>query len=289
MSTGYRAPGYFPVVKNLWQPLAMLAAVCVFLSPLLRSADEVTLALVPDGLTAEERAPLRNYLTQAMGRPVKLVVPDRYAETVQHLADGSYDFACLGALMYVRAHSQNGVVPLVQRTSDLQFHSVFVTGTNSGIHSLSDLKGKRFAYGDVDSASGHLIPYREMSEAGIEASDLKSRYSGSHVVTAALVESGAVEAGALDEAVFHSLIDSGKVDRNKVRVFYTSKPFVDYVFVARKGISEAEREKFTQALLGLKEGENDAALKVLRAKQFVAASDKEYDGIRKIAKELKLY
>jgi phosphonate transport system substrate-binding protein len=289
MTTGYRAPGYLRAVKGLWQPLAMLAAVCVSLSPLLRSADEVTLALVPDGLTAEERAPLRNYLTQAIGRPVKLVVPDRYAETVQHLADGSYDFACLGALMYVRAHSQNGVVPLVQRSSDLQFHSVFVTGTNSGIHALSDLKGKRFAYGDVDSASGHLIPYREMSEAGIQASDLKSRYSGSHVVTAALVESGAVEAGALDEAVFHSLIDGGKLDRNKVRVFYTSKPFVDYVFVARKGISEAEREKFTQALLGLKEGENDAPLKVLRAKQFVAASDKEYDGIRKIAKELKLY
>jgi phosphonate transport system substrate-binding protein len=269
----------------------ILAAICVLAGPLLHSADDsITVGLIPDGLSQEDRAPLRDYLTKAMGKPVKLVAPDRYAETVSHLEDGSFDFACLGALMYVRSHAKLGVIPLVQRSSDLQFHTVFITGAASGIHSLKDLKGKRFAFGDVNSASAHLIPYLELKEAGINPdTDLKAQFSGAHTVTAALVESGAVDAGALDETVLSSMLSSGKISSAKVRIFHTSKPFVDYVYVSRKGVSEAEREKFVRALLDLKEGQEDDVLKVLRAKKFVAANDQEYETMRRIAKERNLF
>jgi phosphonate transport system substrate-binding protein len=257
----------------------------------IQAADQpLKLGLVPDGLTPEERAPLRAYLTKAMGRPVALVLPANYSDALAQLADGSLDFACLGAAMYVRAHDEQGVIPLVQRNSDLQFHAVFITGSDSGIHALGDLKGKRFAFGDVNSTSAHLIPYRELKEAGIDpTTDLKVRYSGGHPLTAALVENGVVDAGVLDESVFSSMIANGKIDKNKVRVFHTSKAFVDYVYVARKGVPAAERDKFAHSLLALKEGSDDAVLKVLRAKQFVVANDEEYGGIRQIARELKLF
>jgi len=268
-----------------------LLAICVLLSASLPGADKpITVALVFDGLTPEQRAPLQAYLTKAMGRSVNLVAPDLYSETVAHLADGSYDFACLGALMYVRSHAKYGVIPLVQRTSDLQFHSVFITRFGSSIHSLQDLAGKRFAFGDINSASAHLIPYLELKQAGINPeTDLEVRYSGSHVATAALVQSGVVDAGVLDETVFRSLIGSGKLDSGKVRIFHVSQPFVDYVYVARKDVPEAERQKFARALLTLKEGKDDPALNILRAKQFVRASDEEYATVRQIAQKLKVF
>jgi phosphonate transport system substrate-binding protein len=104
-----------------------------------------------------------------------------------------------------------------------------------------------------NSASAYLIPYRELSEAGMNSNtDLRVRFRGSHSVTAALVESGAVDAGALDETVFSSTIASRKIDKSKVRSFHSSKPFVDYVFVARKGVPVAEREELIQAFLDLK-------------------------------------
>ncbi len=269
---------------------AILATVCLLQGPIYGADKPITIGLIPDGLTQDERAPLRAYLTKAMGRPVNLVVPDHYADTVANLANGTYDFACLGALMYVRAHAQHAVVPLVQRTSDRQFHSVFITGANTSIHSLQDLRGRQFAYGDINSASAHLMPHFELKAAGINPeTELKTRYSGSHPVTAAMVEMGVVEAGVLDETVFTTMVASGKIDREKVRIFYTSKPFVDYVYVARKGLPEEERDKFVRALLALKPGENDAVLKVLRAKQFVQANDQEYETIRRIARELKMF
>jgi phosphonate transport system substrate-binding protein len=209
---------------------------------------------------------------------------------VEALGNGSLDFAYLGGLTYIKAHKQYGVIPLVQRSSDLQFHSLFITGANSPIRSLADLKGKQFAFGDINSTSGHLIPYMEMRKAGVDVdADLKFRYTGSHPATAKAVESGAVDAGALDETVFDSMLADGKLDRAKVRVFYSSQPFVDYVWVARKEIGKDEQEKFVKAFIDLKEGKDDQVLHILRGKVFVRADDSEYSTIRQIAQQLNLF
>jgi phosphonate transport system substrate-binding protein len=269
----------------------LLAAIYLLVSTALYGADKpITVGLILDGSTQADREPLQAYLTKAMGRPVNVAAPDLLRETSDRLADGSYDFACLGALMYIRSRARYGVIPLVQRTSDLHLHSVFITGTGSSIRSLRDLKGKQFAFGDIDGTSTHLIPYRELKQAGINPeTDLQVRYSGSNPATAALVETGVVDAGVLDETIFNSLISDGKLNSQKVRVFYTSRPFVSYVYVAGKDVPAAERERFARALLALKEGKDDRVLKILRAKQFVVANDEEYATIRQIAHQLNMF
>ena len=287
--------GWIPRTKRYSMLLrartAVFVAICVLAGASLYGADRpITIGVVIDGATQEDRAPLRAYLTKAMGRPVNVAIPDTYSEMVAHLADGSYDFAGLGALVYIRAHAKYGVIPLVQRATDLHYHSVFITGAGSSIYSLSDLKGKQFAFGDIDSTSAHLIAYRELKQAGINPeTDLKYRYTGSHLATAALVVNGAVDAGAIDKTVFDFLISGGKLDSRKVRVFYTSEPYVDYVWVARKDVSGAERERFARGLLALKEGKDDRVLKILRAHKFVIANDEEYGITRRIGHELKMF
>lgn len=220
---------------------AVLVVICCLGTSLYGADRPINVGVVIDGSNQEDRAPLQVYLTKAMGRPVIIASPDNYGATVDALADGSYDFACLGALVYIRARAKYGVIPLVQRATDLQYHTIFITATGSSIFSLRDLKGKQFAFGDINSTSAHLMAYHELNKAGIDPqSDLKFRYSGSHLATAALVANGAVDAGAIDKTVFDFLIASGKLDSTKVRVFYTSEPYVDYVWVARKDVSGAE-------------------------------------------------
>lgn len=268
---------------------ALVALVCVLALVSFCSAQKpIVLALTADGLSAEERMPLQTYLTKQMGREVKLIIPNNYNEYVAGLKDGSIDFALLGAVNYVRAHAKAQVVPLVQRTTDQEFHFVFITGANSAINSLKDLKGKEIAFGDKYSTSGHIIPSLDMKRAGVPETDVKFRFTGGHPNTAKLVEAGVVDAGSLDEGIYKSMIDQGKLDRSKVRVFYTSKPFVDWVYVSRKDIPEAEQKKFSKALEGLTAGRDDQVLRILRAKQFVTANDQEYGTIRQIVRELNL-
>ena len=244
--------------------ISLVAAVSAF-----GANNSITVALTPDGLSPEQRLPLQNYLRQYMGRDVKLVTLNSYATTLDSLSSGSIDFACLGAVTYVRGRAKMGLVPLVQRESDLQFHSLIIANASKPIYSL--------------------IPYLEMKRAGLNPeSDLEVRYSGEHSATVKLVEMGIVDAGAVDESVFNAMIKDGRADRNRLRVIYTSKPFVDYVYVARRGMSDAERDKFAAALLALKEGKNDDVLKLLRASKFVKANDGEYSAIREAAQELKM-
>jgi phosphonate transport system substrate-binding protein len=274
----------------LTRTAAMLVVICFLGASLYGAERPITIGVVIDGSNQEDRAPLQAYLTEAMGRPVIVASPDNYGATVDALADGSYDFACLGALVYIRARAKYGVIPLVQRATDLQYHTVFITGTGSSIYSLRDLKGKQFAFGDIDSTSAHLLPYHELRQAGINPeTDLKLRYSGSHPATAAMVATGVVDAGAIDKTVFDFLIAGGKLDSRKVRVFYTSEPYVDYVWVARKDVSSAERERFARGLLALKESKDDRVLKILRAHKFVIANDEEYGITRRIGHELEMF
>jgi len=268
----------------------LIALVCVFAFAFQSFAQKpIVFAIPPDGLSAEERMPLQNYLAKQMGREIKLMIPNNYNEYIAGFRDGSIDFALLGAVNYVRAHAKAGVIPLVNRTYDLEAHAVFITGATSSIKSLQDLKGKDFAFGDVYSASGHVIPAVELKKAGINPeTDFKFRYTGGHPNTAKLVETGVVDAGSLDEGIYKSMIDQGKLDRSKVRVFHTSKPFVDWVFVARKELPEAEQKKFSKALESLTAGKDDPVLRILRAKQFVTANDQEYGPVRQIVRDLKL-
>ena len=84
------------------------------------------------------------------------------------------------------------------------------------------------------------------------------------------------------------MIAEGKLDKNKVRALYSSKPFVDYVWVARKDIPPADRERFIQAFTSLKEGPDSQVLQILRGKDFVRANNEEYSVLRLIAQQLKM-
>ena len=259
----------------------------------IQAAGQLNVGMVPDAgatqVSIEQKAPLRDYLTKALGEPANLIIPTNYNATVEALGNGSLDFAYLGALTYIKAHERYGVIPLVQRSLDKQFHSLFITQTNSSILSLTDLRGKNFAFGDINSTSGHLIPYAELRKAGIDVDrDLHSRYTGSHAATAKVIEAGAVDAGALDETVYHSMIAEKALDGSKTRVFQTSPAFVDYVWVGRKDGASLRRDKFINAFLNLQPTRDSMVLDILRGKSFLRVYDAEYANIRNIARQLQM-
>ena len=255
---------------------------------------ELHVGMVPDAgatrVSIEQKAPLQQYLAAHLHRPVSLMIPTNYNATVEALGNGSLDIAYLGGLTYVKAHARYGAVPLVQRDVDRQFHALFITRTDSGIVSLGQLRGKSFCFGDINSTSGHLMPELIFRKAGIHPkTDLAAtRYTGSHLATAQAVATGACDAGAIDQTVFEQLIRTGKLAPGQLRLFYTSQPFADYVWVARRDLDPGAAAAFSQALIALKPGRDQPVLDVLRGTTYVPAQDNIYDGIRATAKALGL-
>ena len=257
------------------------------------AAEPLRIGMIPDAgatqVSVEQKAPLQKYLEQQLGRPVKLIIPTNYNATVEGLGNGSLDVAYLGGLTYVKAHARYGVIPLVQRDIDRQFHSLFITKASSGIAGLPQLAGKNFCFGDINSTSGHLYPYLALKEAGVSVDKgLKSfRYTGSHPATIQAVASGVCDAGAVDETVYKTMEAEKKLPEG-LKVFHSVGPFADYVWVGRKDLSPADQKAVTAAFLRLQPGHDPEVLEILRGQHFVRADDAAYGDVTRTAKELGL-
>src|SRR5215467_2045064 len=206
------------------------------------------LSMIPTtdpGKIVRESQPFVDYLEQETGARVELTVPTNYAAVVEAVASDRVDIAYFGGFTYVQASARSGAIPLVQREKDQTFHSLFITQPDSAIRSLGDLKGHSFAFGDVNSTSGHLMPAYFMRQRGVDQAVIdKAIYTGGHDVTALAVANRKVDAGAMDEQVFARMIKEGKLSESQVRVFYTSPSFFDYVWAARQGLDRGTTEGF---------------------------------------------
>jgi phosphonate transport system substrate-binding protein len=233
-----------------------------------------------------ESEPLKAYLEQATGARVELTIPLNYAAVVEAFGADKVDIAYFGGFTYVQARKRFAAEPLVQRDRDQAFHSLFITQADSPIGSLADLKGKRFAFGDVNSTSGHLMPEYFLRQQGADPELIAGAiYTGGHDATALAVANAKVDAGALDEAVYGRLIKDGKLDAAKLKVFYTTPPFFDYLWAARKALDPALAEAFRKAMLALDAGnpQHRPVLGLLQASKYVRADDASYAALREAA------
>ena len=233
--------------------------------------------------------PFAEYLSRELGVPVKFVPVVDYAATVEGLTAKKLELVWYGGFTSVQAvrRSQGNAKRLVLRQEDAEFRSVFITRPDTGIKTLADLKGKTFTFGSSGSTSGHLMPRHFLLKNGINPErDFKQlAYSGAHDATALWVESGKVDAGALNFLVWDKLVQTKKVDISKVIVFWTTPPYVDYVWTVRGDLDKGLQEKITAAFLKLDYAnpEHRKLLDLHRTKKYIRASDEDWKGIEEAA------
>jgi phosphonate transport system substrate-binding protein len=234
-------------------------------------------------------------LSEATGMKVEFVPSVDYAALVTGFQRGEIHLAWFGGLTSVQARN---LVPdaesIVQRPRDAEFKSVFITQEGSGINTLADLKGKSFTFGSESSTSGHLMPRYFLSEEGIDANtdfNGKPNFSGSHDTTYKLIESGSFQAGALNISVWEAAVKEGKVDTNKVKVFYTTPDYYDYNWTINSNVEEVfgknAKQEIKDALLAMPGSSTDIA-DLFQTDKFIETKNDNYEKIEKVAKELEI-
>jgi phosphonate transport system substrate-binding protein len=232
--------------------------------------------------------PFADYLSKELRVKVKFTPVVDYAATVEGLAAGKLEMVWYGGFTSVQAAKRaKGATRVIMRKEDAEFKSEFITRKDTGIRSLKDLKGKTFSFGSVSSTSGHLMPRYFLLQAGIvpERDFSRFSFSGAHDATAAWVEAGRVDAGALNFLVWEKLVQTKKIDTQKVAVFWTTPPYVDYVWTVRGGLDKNLVENIKRAFLKL-DYDNPAHKKLLdlhRTKGYIPAKDEQWKGIEEAA------
>ncbi len=258
-----------------------------------QSADHVfRVSAIPDEAPTELQRkfkPLGEYLEKKIGMKVEFTPVTDYAASVEALINKKVDMVWFGGFTFVQANdrSKGQITPLVQRTEDEKFRSVFVT-TNKSINSLNDLKGKTLSFGSESSTSGHLMPRFYLLQAKINPdTDLKRiAFSGAHDATVAAVAGGKVDAGALNISVWEKLVEARKVDPAVVRVFYTTPGYYDYNWSVRTDMNADLKKKLTDAFLALdiNKPEDKAIMDLQRTVKFIPTKAENYKNIEAAAK-----
>jgi phosphonate transport system substrate-binding protein len=278
------------IPKTLMACLLMVAALP---AAVLAQPNLLRVSAIPDEAPTELQRkfrPLGDYLAKETGLSVQFTPVTDYAAVVEGLAAGKIDMAWLGGFTFVQARLRTGgrAVPIVQRAEDEQFTSRFIVPIDSPAKSVSDLKGKTFAFGAPSSTSGHLMPRYFLVRDGIEPDKDFSTvaFSGAHDATVAFVASGRADAGVLNASVMDKLVESGNPNAARVRVLATTPPYFDYNWTVRPGMDAALTKQLTQAFLKLDPAnpEHREILSLQRASRFIPTESSNYDGIEAAGK-----
>lgn len=229
----------------------LLAAALLFAQPV-RAAESLLLAVHPYLSSFEiiqRFQPLADFLGEVTERPVTVSVSRDYASHIDRIVKGQVDFAYMGPAAYVALSTSGSTHQLLARLSIMgrpNFHGYIVTRSDSGIRALADLKGKNFAFGDVNSTMSHMIPYAMMLQAGVAKDDLgKHDFVGSHENVALSVLAGVFDAGAVKEEVYNKFKDKGLASLSK------SPAISEHLFVATSRVSARTTDTVRAALLSI--------------------------------------
>lgn len=217
---------------------------------------------------------LEKELNKSLNRAVKIKmkVSNSYERSIKHLVNGQVDFTRFGPASYVISKKMEPGIQILANEKNREqkkFSGVIAVKENSEIRTLADLKGKYFAFGNLNSTTGRYFPQFKLYKVGIKASDLHTYdYLGRHDRVAAAVFAGRYDAGAFKEGTLRKFENKGI--KYKILAIF---PNVSKPWLARAHMEHEIFVALQEALLNFKDSN---ALAKLKRAGFVPGKDSDY-------------
>jgi len=217
--------------------------------------NPIQLVWVPSGDTQKilSGAEKLDALLAKQGVYVKSSIATSYAAAIEALCAGQVDAAALATLSYVLAHDKCGAVVLVNsiRRGSATYNGQILVRADSGINSVADLKGKKFAFTDPASTSGYLYAAALLKANGVDpAKDLaEAVFAGSHNAAALAVYNGQVDGAATYVDVRTSLEQTFPDIMEKTKVIAQTEPIPNDTISVSAQMPAEVQNAFKKALL----------------------------------------
>jgi phosphate/phosphite/phosphonate ABC transporter binding protein len=275
--------------------LTLIAALLFASGPAAAPAQDrdLSFGFTPVLSEAEMRAefePLMSYLSEALGRKVTLYIAKNYGDLRTQMEAGAVDIGSFSPFAYVDA-TRGGKIRIIAQSildGSATYRGLIIARKDSGLRSVADLEGKRFAFVDAKSASGYVYPRAMLVEKGVnpERYFKETIFAGGHdkVITAVLerrVDAGAIYDGSLGVAKTKGL----PVD--ELATLSSTDPIPHDAIAVRLGMDESLLRKIQTALVDLDKSPAGRAAIANSKKKLtghVIADDGLFDVVRRTAK-----
>ena len=175
------------------------------------------------------------------------------------MCGGAADIAFVGPVTYVQVsqrHCADLLAVGVKNGESIYYAGIF-TKKDAPIRALKDLKGKRVAFGDVNSTSSFVFPMAMIMDAGLDpVRDLAAiRLTGSHANSLAGLVQGQVDASAMSFDSFDKAIEQKAVDPTTIRVVARSLPIPYPPIIMNARLSPALKAELKKAFAVVHKGQ----------------------------------
>ena len=233
--------------------------------------------------TTEHWQPLMDYLSQELGRPVELKTVTDYTAVTEALKYGHADIARFGSSSYVLAEKEVDIIPIASVANDdgtlMSYQSYIIAQSDIII-----LEGATFAYVDIGSTTGYLLPATYIKKNNIQLGE--TIFAGGHPQVIEAVRNGQVDAGAIASARWLSAVQEGVIKANELNILWQSDPIPRGPTVVRADMPEDLRLAIQQALLSAPPEIVEQC--GLESNRFGPAPPDVYDPIREIQRYIGL-
>ncbi|ADG92842.1 conserved hypothetical protein [Arcobacter nitrofigilis DSM 7299] len=185
-----------------------------------------------------------------------------YEAQIEYLLSGKIDIAWNTNVAWVRTHelSKGRAKALLMRDTDIDFKSVFITKASSGIKSINDLKGRKFALGSADSAQAAILPLKYLQNEAKDFDDIEIvRFNsdlGKHGDTGRsefdildAILNNEIDAGAIGITSWVRMLEDGMFPSGEIESFYVSEGYCHCNFTVIDTLDESIQKTFTEMLL----------------------------------------
>ena len=240
----------------------------------------IAAVISPQG-SAESYAPLLDYLSAKLERPVERVQRRTYNEVNELVRRGEVDmaFVCTSSYLVGSQEFDMQLLAAPQVNGDVTYRAIIIVPANSTAQDILDLRGTVFAFTDPISFSGRVYPTYLLNQFGETPETFFSRtfFTYSHDDAINAVASGLADGASVDSLVLDFALKRDPDLQSRIRVIHTSPPFGMPPVVVSPSIRPQLRAQLEEALLNMDQGETGReALQALDYERFVTVSEEDY-------------
>ncbi len=197
--------------------------------------------------TRADFSPIFNAVSRSTGLQFNIRVGQSYSSVIEGLANKLVDIAFVGPVTYMQAYERQAAEPLAVAVLDGE--SVYYAGIFAQpgfiLENLSALRGKRMAFGDVNSSTSFTFQVAMLMEAGLDpASDLDRVYlTGGHTNSLNALRQGHVDVAAASLNVYQKGINEGAFSDNEIIPVAVSNPVPYPPFVMHPSLPDDLKNK----------------------------------------------
>jgi phosphonate transport system substrate-binding protein len=275
---------------GLTQLILMIAWLAVASSS---QAQELKFGVVSVLSKAETQAafePLMTYLSTALGQTVSLYIAKDEGDLRTRMEAGVVDVAAFSPFAYVDA-ARGGKIRIIAQSvlnGSATYRGLIIKRFDSGINTLTDLTGRRFAFVDLKSTAGYVYPRAMLLEKGInpERTFKDTLFLGSDEKVIAAVLLGSAHAGAVYDGAVAAAKAKGLATFD-LEVLASTDPIPYDAIVVRVDLDAVQVKRMQAALVELNRSPAGREVLVRGSKKltgYVAGDDSLFEVVRRTAK-----